>query len=79
MSEEGRKRYPSDLTDQQWELIEGLIPRARRSKKGGRPRSVDIREVMNAILYQCRLGCQCDMLLHDPSPKSTVYEYFAAW
>lgn len=79
MSDEGRKRYPSDLTDQQWELIEGLIPRSRRSKKGGRPRSVDMREVMNTILYQCRSGCQWDMLPHDLLPKSTVYDYFAAW
>jgi putative transposase len=79
MSDEGRKRYPSDLTDSQWELIELLIPRPRRSKKGGRPREVDMREVLNAILYQCRSGCQWDMLPHDLLPKSTVYDYFARW
>lgn len=54
MADEGRKRYPSDLTDEQWELIELLIPKQRRSRKGGRPRSVDMREVGNTILYQCR-------------------------
>lgn len=79
MTSEERKRYPSDLTDQQWELIEVLIPRSRRSPKGGRPRSVNMREVINTILYQCRSGCQWDMLPHDLLPKSTVYDYFARW
>ena len=44
-----RKRNPSDLTDQQWEIISELIPRLRKSRKGGRPRSVDMREVLNTI------------------------------
>lgn len=79
MTGEDRKRYPSDLTDAQWELIEGLMPRWRRSNKGGRPRSVDMRDVINTILYQCRSGCQWDMLPHDLLPKSTVYDYFARW
>lgn len=74
-----RKRYPSDLTDQQWELISELIPMSRKSRKGGRPRSVDMREVLNTIFYQCRSGCQWDMLPHDLLPKSTVYDYFAKW
>jgi putative transposase len=71
-----RKPYPSDLTDEQWELIEVVIPAA---KTGGRPREVDMREVINALLYINRSGCQWDMLPHDLPPKSTVYEYFAAW
>jgi len=71
-----RKRYPSDLTDGQWEVIRGMFPAA---KPGGRPRSVDLREVVNALLYQARSGCQWDMLPHDLLPKSTVYDYFAAW
>lgn len=79
MSIESRKRYPSDLTDEQWELIRELIPRYRQSKKGGRPRAVDVREVVNTILYQVRSGCQWDMLPHDLLPKSTVYDYFARW
>ncbi len=71
-----RRPYPSDLTDAQWELIELVIPPA---KSGGRPREVPMREVINAMLYILRAGCQWDMLPHDLPPKSTVYEYFAAW
>lgn len=71
-----RKSYPSDLTDAQWEILEPLIP---ASKRGGRPREVNMREVINAILYLNRTGCQWDMLPHDLLPKSTVYDYFAAW
>jgi putative transposase len=71
-----RKAYPSDLTEEQWRLIESLLPPA---KPGGRRRAVDLREVMNSILYVDRAGCQWDMLPHDLLPKSTVYEYFAAW
>lgn len=71
-----RKAYPSDLTDAQWELLEGLIPAAL---PGGRPRGTDMREVVNAILYLTRSGCQWDMLPHDLPSKSTTYEYFAAW
>jgi putative transposase len=71
-----RKAYPSDLTDEQWELMQIVIPEA---KPGGRPRSVDMREVINALLYINRSGCQWDMLPHDLPPKSTVSEYFAAW
>lgn len=71
-----REAYPSDLTDAQWEILEPLIP---ASKPGGRPRQVAMREVMNTILYLNRTGCQWDMLPHDLLPKSTVYDYFAAW
>jgi putative transposase len=73
-----RESYPSDLTDQQWTILEPLIPPAR-TNRGGRPRKVDMREVMNSILYLNRTGCQWDMLPHDLLPKSTVYEYFAQW
>lgn len=71
-----RKPYPSDLTDEQWELVELVIPAA---KSGGRPRGVEMREVVNAMLYIVRSGCQWDMLPHDLPPKSTVYEYFGTW
>ena len=70
-----RKPYPSDLTDDQWALIEPLIPVFDL----GRPREVDMREVLNAILYLNRSGCQWDMLPHDLPAKSTVYDYFARW
>lgn len=70
-----RKPYPSDLTGQQWDIIRPLIP----VSKVGRPRTVDIREVCNAIFYLNRSGCQWDMLPHDFPPKSTVYDHFAQW
>jgi len=73
-----RKAYTSDLSDEQWAIISDLIP-AARTEQGGRPREVDMREVVNAILYLNRSGCQWDMLPHDLLPKSTVYEYFSQW
>jgi len=76
MQEASRKAYSSDLTDKQWEILKSLIP---GPKHGGRPREVDMREVINTILYLNRSGCQWDMLPHDLLPKSTVYDYFAAW
>lgn len=76
MTCQARKPYASDLTDEQWKILERLIPPA---KDGGRPRQVDMREVINTILYLNRSGCQWDMLPHDLLPKSTVYDYFAAW
>jgi putative transposase len=72
-----RKAYPSDLTDDQWSLLESLLP--PEVEGVGRPREVDFREVINAILYLNRSGCQWDMLPHDLPPKSTVYEYFSRW
>ena len=71
-----RKAYATDLTDEQWAILEPLIPPA---KSGGRPRVVDLREVLNSIFDLDRTGCQWEMLPHDLLPKSTVYEYFAQW
>jgi putative transposase len=71
-----RKPYPTDLTDEQWHVLQPLLPAA---KHGGRPRTVAIREVLNTLFYQARSGCQWDMLPHDLLPKSTVYDYFAQW
>jgi putative transposase len=71
-----RKRYPSDLTDEQWEVLRPLLPPA---KPGGRPRAVDLREVLNTLFYQARTGCQWDYLPHDLVPKSTARDYFDAW
>lgn len=79
MQAEARKSYRSDLTDEQWELLEVAIPTERSGKQGGRHRGVSMREVVNAMLYISRTGCQWDMLPHDFPAKSTVYEYFAAW
>jgi putative transposase len=71
-----RKRYPSDLTDEQWALLQPLLPPAKR---GGRPRRVEMREVLNTLFYQARTSCQWDFLPHDLLPKSTVRDYFDAW
>ncbi len=71
-----RKPYPTDLTDEQWEILSNFIPPA---KTGGRPRVVDLREVLNALLYQNRTGCQWDMLPNDFPPRSTVHEYYSQW
>ena len=71
-----RKAYRSDLTDAQWELIQPLLPPA---KPGGRPRTVDLREVVNTLFYQARTGVQWDYLPHDLAPKSTAWDYFVAW
>jgi len=65
--------YPSDLTDGQWELITPLLPGA---KHGGRPRTVDIRTIINGILYLVRTGCQWRMLPVTFGPWSTVCDYF---
>jgi putative transposase len=70
------KRYSTDLTDQQWGVIEPLIPPA---KDGGRPRTADMREVVNTCLYILRTGCQWEMIPNDFPPKSTVYEYYSQW
>jgi putative transposase len=76
METPARKPYPTDLTDAQWAILEPFVPPA---KHGGRPRTVNIREVINTILYLNRTGCQWELLPHDLLPKSTVYEYFAQW
>jgi transposase len=70
-----RKPYPSDLTDEQWAIIEPQIP----VHTVGRPRTNSMREVLNALFYLNRSGCQWDMLPHDLPAKSTVYNHFAQW
>jgi putative transposase len=71
-----RKPYKTDLTNEQWATVRPLIPPA---KPGGRPRAVDMREVLNTLLYQARTGCQWELLPHDLLPKSTVWDYFQQW
>ena len=71
-----RQRYPSDLTDDQWRMLAPLVP---APKPGGRPRSADMREVVNAILYVARNGVVWRALPHDFPPWRTVYHYFRAW
>ncbi|GAB3125273.1 hypothetical protein GCM10027256_22610 [Novispirillum itersonii subsp. nipponicum] len=69
-------RYPSDLTDDEWALVEPLLPRAKR---GGRQRTVDVREVLNGVFYVLMSGCQWRALPKDLPPKSTVHEYLGLW
>jgi putative transposase len=69
-------RYPSDLTDREWALVAPLLPLA---KAGGRPRTTDLRAVVNAILYIASSGAQWRMLPRDFPPVSTVQGYFYAW
>jgi len=68
-----RKPYPSDLTDEQWAVLEPLIPPAW---PGGRPRKTDMRQVVNALFYLVREGCTWRALPHDFPPWRTVYNYF---
>ena len=65
-----KRRYPTDLTDTEWAILEPLIP---PEKPGGRPRSVDMREIMNAISYVLRGGISWRMLPHDLPPWKSVY------
>jgi transposase len=69
-------RYPSDLTDAEWALVEPFIPPAKR---GGRKRTVDVREVLNGIFYILATGCQWRALPKDLPPRSTVYDYLSLW
>jgi transposase len=69
-------RYPNDLSDLEWALIEPLIPPAKR---GGRRREIDVREVLNAIFYVLSTGCQWQALPKDLPPKSTAHNYFMLW
>ena len=68
-----RTLYPSDLTDDQWRLVEPMIPPA---KPGGRPREADMREVLDGILYLNRTGCQWRAIPNDLPKASTVRHYF---
>ena len=71
-----RKRYSSDLSDAQWARLAPLLPAA---KPGGRPRSVDLREVVQGILYVLRSGCAWRLVPHDLPPWQTLYKYFRRW
>ena len=71
-----RQAYPSDLTDAQWETVKAIVP---APKPGGRPAKYSRREVLNALLYLERTGCQWRALPHDLPPWKLVYWYFMAW
>jgi transposase len=71
-----RLRYPSDLTDEEWALVEPLITPAKR---GGNKRTVDVREVVNGLMYVLSTGCQWRAIPKDLPPRSTVHDYFDLW
>ena len=71
-----KKRYSSDLTDEEWGILEPLIPAA---KPGGRPRTVNMREVLNGIFYILKTGCQWENLPKDLPASGTVFYYFNRW
>jgi putative transposase len=72
--------YPTDLTDEQWQAIWRLVPPA---KPGGRPRKVDMRQVLNGLFYIARTGCAWRMLPKEYPPRDTIYYYssskFGSW
>src|ERR1700686_4001790 len=72
----GRLRYPSDLTDEEWSLVAPLIPPA---KCGGNKRTVNLREVMNGIMYVLSTGCQWRAIPKDLPPRSTLFDYLDLW
>ena len=69
-------RYPSDLTDEEWALIEPLLPPAKR---GGGKRTVVLRDVVNGLMYVLSTGCQWRAIPKDLPPRSTVHGYFDLW
>ncbi len=71
-----RLRYPSDLTDNEWALAAPLIPPAKR---GGNKRTVDVREVINGLLYILSTGCQWAAIPKDLPARSTLHDYFDRW
>ena len=69
-------RYPSDLSDDEWKLVEPLIP---PGKRGGDKRTVIMREVVNGLMYILSTGCQWRAIPKDLPPRSTLYDYFDLW
>jgi putative transposase len=76
-TKQARKRYKTDLTDEQWEVLRPLIEIDYRGP--GRPRTLDLREVVNALLYLVRTGCHWEMLPKDFPHRSSVRYYFDKW
>lgn len=72
----GKSRYPSDLSDEEWGLVRPLIPPAKR---GGNKRTVDVREVVNGLMYFLTTGCGWRSIPNDLPPRSTLHDYFKRW
>ena len=74
-----RRPYLTDLTDAQWTRIAPLLPPAKSGPQGGRPRTVDLREVLNGIFYFLKSGGEWRLLPHDLPPWGTVHYYYRQW
>ena len=73
-----RKPYPSDLSDAQWKRLQAVFPPPINGRSG-RPRRYELREVVNALLYQARTGCSWRSLPHEFPPWGVVWEHFRRW
>lgn len=71
-----KKKYPSDLTSKQWEILKPLIPPV---KHGGRPRKHNMKDIVDAIMYKVKTGCQWNQIPNDFPPCKTVFDYFRKW
>ena len=74
-----RRNYTTDVTDQEWQLLHPQLPKAHPPGSRGRPREADLREIINALFYLLRTGCQWRNLPHEFPPWQTVYTYFRNW
>jgi putative transposase len=72
-----RRNYETDLSDEEWQVVRALVEVPQQGP--GPRRSVNLREVVNALLYKQRTGCQWRMLPHDLPPRSTVSGYYQRW
>src|ERR1700729_752739 len=79
MDKSARQPYRTDVTDDEWAVLEPLLLAFEDRVRPGPERTVDLREVVNTLRYQNRTGCQWALLPHDLLPKSTVYDYFTKW
>jgi putative transposase len=73
------KAYPSDLSDEQWALMEPFLPEPKSEGRTGRPREYSFREIVNGVFYVLRTGCTWEMMPHDLPPHATCYHYFRLW
>ena len=74
-----RQHYQTDLTDAQWQLAASWLSQKRSDSGPGRPRKISIRDIMDAVVFVVRTGCQWRMLPHDFPKWKTVYHYFRLW
>jgi len=73
-----RQPYPTDLSDQEWQALQAVLPKAKNNRTG-RPRKYPPREMWNALFYQLRTGCAWRLLPHDFPPHGDVWEHFCRW